>query len=201
MYIQDYTADIGFMNRSDNLHDNRKVDLLFQCLDVCFACDDPFGNPWNACRIQQTGNRFARQKSFRRIIDDVPNGVFVDSRHVDDGRLWPGCVVNRGQGPAERDLIGKIDVTGIKEVLNFPAGVNQGRQYRVNRFLANFQLFAQHFVNVGNIKQAGAAKNHHHCIDLIELVFAVIDDGAQLRCSTGRQKINRVADRGTGVQL
>ncbi len=72
-----------------------------------------------------------------------------------------------------------------------------GRKNREDGLAAGEHLLMQHFVGLEHGHQAGRAEDRKDGIDVVELVFAIIDSNTQVFGGSGSQYINRIAHRST----
>ena len=83
----------------------------------------------------------------------------------------------------------------IDKILYFILYIDNRRKDREDRFFATLHFLIENAINFPVCKEARRTENYSHCIDIIEVVFAGIDDITELFGSTGSKEVDRVCHR------
>ena len=121
----------------------------------------------------------------------------MQSRQVDAVELYLGwcrlwCAHNLRERCGQCHLIAEVYVSTLQEFGHLRTCSMQTGQHGEDRLLALANLLIQHIVSLVELGETRSAADYGDGIDITKLVFAIVDDSAQLFGSTCGKKIDRV---------
>ena len=200
--IQGDTAHIALVDGTNDLGNNGIAHALGKCHEFVLLGRDEFRNHRNASTRENVANGLRRHVT----IAVYAMNDFVELREVDAielhlwrCRLWR--VHNLGEGCGQRHLVGKVDVSLLQELGNLRSCGMQTGQHRKYGFLALQYLLVQGLVSLVEGGESRRSVDDCNSVDVVELLFAVVNGNSQLSGSTCGQYVDGVSNGRTWEQL
>ena len=134
-------------------------------------------------------------------VDDATDARHVHAKQLDFVGRGAGYIHDARQHGTQRHLVGKVYVALLQEGSHLGSGCVDGGQDGENRLAAGLHGFVQHVVHVEHRHQARRAEDGHHGVDVVELVFAIVQTELQVFGRTRSENVDGVSHRSARIEL
>ena len=194
--VQGHTAYIALMHWSHHLGYDRITHLIGKGRQFFLRCAHHFWYEGNACARENVTHGLRWHVT---IVFDAKDD-FVESGDVNTIELylrggWFGRTHNLTQGRGQRHLVAEVHMALLQEFGHLRTCGMQTGQDGEDRFLARQHLLVQHLVGFVQLRQSWCTIDDGNGIDVLELLFAIVNGYTQLFGCSRSQNVDRIGYR------
>lgn len=201
--VERHTSHVTLMDGAHDLGHHRITHLLGESQEFLFRGADHLGHHRDAGTGEHVAHGVGSEPSavfsFKLQASHLAEEHIVQAGDVDTVEFhlmggWLRGVHDARQGRGQRHLVAEVDMSLRKELGHLWAGSDHAGQDGEDGFAAATDAAVEHIIGLVELGEAWCAVDDGDGIDIVETVFAVVDDGAQLcGCARG-EEVDGVAD-------
>ena len=200
--VQHHAAHVRLVHRAYYLGHNGKARATRKSQHFVFLDRHEFLHHRNAGRTQQGLHLIGRDVTvLLNGVDDTPDARYVHTEQLNLVIGRPRGIEHPAQGCTQGYLVGKVHVAFGQEVGHFCSCRIDRRQDGKYRLAAMLHLLVQDVVHLVHGHQPRRAKDGQHGIDVIQLLFAIIQTKSQMFGCTRSQDVDGIAHSGPWIKF